>query len=120
MRDPSGSGRTSERSVDASSALVPFFSPESLRRLERSTFELPFFTLANHFGGQQTIAMCGPASAVIVLNALVRPGRTAPSPLASSSSSFVRSCWRTGWIHDCGSCPTPTMSPGRGRCSCEA
>ncbi len=51
-------------------ALVPFASPESIERLERSRHKVDFFTLANHYEGEQNMAMCGPATAVIVLNAL--------------------------------------------------
>lgn len=51
-------------------ALVPFASQESATRLERSRHKADFFTLANHFEGQQHGGMCGPTSAVIVLNAL--------------------------------------------------
>ncbi len=70
MRDSPEPGRTSEGSPDPSRELVRFASAESVRRLERSSSKEPFFTLANHFEGQHTIAMCGPTSAVIVLNAL--------------------------------------------------
>jgi hypothetical protein len=50
--------------------LVPFASAESMSRLERSRHKVDFFSLANHFESEQNVAMCGPASAVIVLNAL--------------------------------------------------
>ncbi len=50
--------------------LVPFASAESMARLDRSRHKLDFFTLANHFESEQNVAMCGPATAVIVLNAL--------------------------------------------------
>ncbi len=54
----------------ASTPLVPFASEESMVRLDRATEKTDFFTLANHFESQQNGAMCGPATAVIVLNAL--------------------------------------------------
>jgi hypothetical protein len=50
--------------------LVPFASEESMIRLDRAADKVDFFTLANHFESQQNGAMCGPATAVIVLNAL--------------------------------------------------
>ncbi len=50
--------------------LVPFASTESMARLDRSRHKIDFFTLANHFESEQNVAMCGPATAVIVLNAL--------------------------------------------------
>jgi hypothetical protein len=50
--------------------LVPFVSTESMARLDRSRHKVDFFTLANHFESEQNVAMCGPATAVIVLNAL--------------------------------------------------
>lgn len=51
-------------------ALVPFASAESERRLTRSRYKADFFRLANQFEAQETLANCGPTSAVIVLNAL--------------------------------------------------
>lgn len=50
--------------------LVPFASEASMERLSRSRHKVDFFTLANHFEGQEHGGMCGPTSAVIVLNAL--------------------------------------------------
>lgn len=50
--------------------LVLFSSPESIARLERSKAKIDFFTLADHFEAQQNAGLCGPTSAVIVLNAL--------------------------------------------------
>ena len=54
----------------AATPLVPFASEESMARLDRATAKVDFFTLANHFESQQNGAMCGPTTAVIVLNAL--------------------------------------------------
>jgi hypothetical protein len=54
----------------AAAPLVPFASEESMERLDRATAKVDFFTLANHFESQQNGAMCGPTTAVIVLNAL--------------------------------------------------
>jgi hypothetical protein len=53
--------------------LVPFASIESMARLARSAHKVDFFTLANNFESEQNAFMCGPATAVIVLNA-VRTG----------------------------------------------
>jgi hypothetical protein len=50
--------------------LLPFASEESMVRLDRATEKIDFFTLANHFESQENGAMCGPTTAVIVLNAL--------------------------------------------------
>lgn len=50
--------------------LVNFTEPESMARLERSKFKVDFFHLANQFESQSNKAFCGPASSVIVLNAL--------------------------------------------------
>jgi len=54
----------------ATTPLVPFASEESMVRLDRATEKIDFFTLANHFESQENGGMCGPTSAVIVLNAL--------------------------------------------------
>lgn len=50
--------------------LVPFSSEESMQRLARSAHKVDFFKLSNHYEGQQNLGMCGPTSAVIVLNTL--------------------------------------------------
>jgi hypothetical protein len=52
------------------SPLVPFTTPESAARLERSKHKVDFFPLVNQFESQQNLGYCGPATAVIVLNAL--------------------------------------------------
>lgn len=54
----------------ARTMLVPFESPESVARLERSRHKVDFFRLVNQFEPQQNGGLCGPTSAVIVLNAL--------------------------------------------------
>jgi len=54
----------------ASNQLVPFAAEESVHRLERATAKVDFFTLANQYEGQEHGGMCGPTSAVIVLNAM--------------------------------------------------
>lgn len=54
----------------SSPILVPFSSPESMARLERSKHKVDFFVLANHYESQSNGGMCGPTTAVIVLNAL--------------------------------------------------
>lgn len=51
-------------------ALVAFDTPESITRLEKSRAKVDFFALANHFEPQMNGGTCGPASAVVVLNAL--------------------------------------------------
>lgn len=50
--------------------LVKFSSPEGAARLERAKAKADFFALAGHFEAQVNGGMCGPASSVIVLNAL--------------------------------------------------
>ena len=50
--------------------LVPFSSPESIARLERSKAKADFFVFANQFEGQVHGGMRGPATATVVLNAL--------------------------------------------------
>lgn len=50
--------------------LLPFASSESVERLDRADAKVDFFRLANHYEGQEHGGLCGPTSAVIVLNAL--------------------------------------------------
>jgi Phytochelatin synthase len=50
--------------------LAAFTAPESAVRLERSKYKVDFFPLVNQFESQQNMGYCGPATAVIVLNAL--------------------------------------------------
>jgi hypothetical protein len=66
-------------------ALVPFSSPESMSRLERSKHKVDFFVLANHFESQANGGMCGPASGVIVLNALRVDNAAIAKPRDTSS-----------------------------------
>jgi hypothetical protein len=70
MHDSLVPGHSRDGSSLASNELVPFASDGSVRRLEKSASKVPFFSLANPFEGQHRVAMCGPSSAVIVLNAL--------------------------------------------------
>ena len=58
------------QSASIGPAVVDFASEESMQRLARAEFKVDFFKLSNHFEGQQNLGMCGPTSAVIVLNAL--------------------------------------------------
>ena len=60
-------------STTVSDELVLFSTDESMRRLERSRHKVDFFRLANQFEGQEHGGMCGPTSAVIVLNTLRVP-----------------------------------------------
>jgi hypothetical protein len=53
-----------------SNELVPFTSDESIERLDRAEAKTDFFRLANHYEGQEHGGLCGPTSAVIVLNAM--------------------------------------------------
>jgi hypothetical protein len=64
--------------------LVPFGAPESAVRLERSKHKVDFFPLVNQFESQQNLGYCGPATAVIVLNALRidNPGIAKPKDAA--------------------------------------
>ncbi len=50
--------------------VVAFRDPEAAVRLGRSRHSVDFFRLAKEFEGQQNVGYCGPATAVIVLNAL--------------------------------------------------
>jgi hypothetical protein len=59
-----------ESATVSSEAVVAFATQESMDRLARSAHKLDFFSLSNHYEGQQNMGMCGPTSAVIVLNAL--------------------------------------------------
>jgi len=53
-----------------SQGLVPFSSDEGLARLSRSDARVNFPALANQFEAEYVGALCGPASAAIVLNAV--------------------------------------------------
>lgn len=64
--------------------LVVFASDESIRRLERSRHKTDFFRLANHYEGQEHGGMCGPTSAVIVLNTLRVGAPDAEKPIDRS------------------------------------
>lgn len=67
---PSAPHDVTPATAPPSDALVPFASEESATRLGRCHHKADFFALANHFEGQQHGGLCGPTSAVIVLNAL--------------------------------------------------
>jgi hypothetical protein len=69
---PSKNSSTPNQSATtgAGPALIAFATDESMRRLARSAHKVDFFKLVNHFEGQQNLGMCGPTSAVIVLNTL--------------------------------------------------
>ena len=67
-------------------ALVPWNSDESASRLARSKHKADFFTLANNFTSQENGAVCGLASAAIVLNSL-RLGKKEGLPVDKSSIS---------------------------------
>ena len=71
--------------VLAATPLVPFASEESVVRLDRATEKIDFFTLANHFESQENGAMCGPTTAVIVLNALRANNAAIEKPIDSST-----------------------------------
>jgi Phytochelatin synthase len=60
--------------------LVPFASPESEKRLDRTPAKVDFFRLANNFESQQNAGYCGPTSATIVLNTLRADNTTIPKP----------------------------------------
>ncbi|HUS65637.1 MAG TPA: phytochelatin synthase family protein, partial [Kofleriaceae bacterium] len=67
-------------STPPSDELVLFSTDESMRRLERSRHKVDFFRLANQFEGQEHGGMCGPTSAVIVLNTLRIPAADQEKP----------------------------------------
>jgi hypothetical protein len=64
----------------AAALLVPFATPESMKRLDRSTAKVDFFRLANQFESQQNMGYCGPASSTVVLNALRADDKTIEKP----------------------------------------
>jgi hypothetical protein len=59
--------------------IVKFASPEGAVRLEKAKAKSDFFALAGHYEAQVNGGMCGPASSVIVLNALRVDNPTAPA-----------------------------------------
>lgn len=65
--------------------LVKFASPEGAARLEKAKAKNDFFALAGHFEAQVNGGMCGPASSVIVLNALRVEGSKVPLPRDTST-----------------------------------
>jgi hypothetical protein len=58
-----------QKSAEYAKSLVAWDTPESHQRFARAD-KVDFFKLANHFEAQINKFYCGPASAVIVLNAL--------------------------------------------------
>jgi hypothetical protein len=66
-------------------ALVPFTDAESITRLDHATAKADFFALAEQFEAQENGAMCGPTSAVIVLNALRANDTSHPKPVDSGN-----------------------------------
>lgn len=60
--------------------LVPFSSPESIKRFDRSNAKVDFFRLSNQFESQQNLAYCGPTSSTIVLNAFRADDKTIAKP----------------------------------------
>jgi hypothetical protein len=66
-------------------ALVKFASPEGAARLEKAKAKTDFFALAGHFEAQVNGGMCGPASSVIVLNALRVDGSKVQLPRDTST-----------------------------------
>jgi hypothetical protein len=66
-------------------ALVDFASQESMTRLARAEEKVDFFHLAEQFEGQVNGGYCGPASAVIVMNA-IRYGNDAVEKPRDTSS----------------------------------
>ncbi len=64
-------------------------SPEGIRRLERSHAKADFFRLANHFESQKNKVFCGPATAVIVLNAFRIGSETIPLDKMTFDTHFL-------------------------------
>jgi hypothetical protein len=67
---PSEQASPNQDARPLSAPVIAFSSKESMRRLARSSHKVDFFQLVNHFEGQQNLGMCGPTSAVIILNTL--------------------------------------------------
>jgi hypothetical protein len=68
-----------------SNELEPFATEESMHRLDRAEAKVDFFTLANQYEGQEHGGLCGPTSAVIVLNALRVDAPPADAPVDKSA-----------------------------------
>ncbi len=86
-------GNTNARADSAGTGLVPFASPESTKRLARTTHAVDFFHLANHFASQSNIAFCGPTSAVIVLNQLLAYSASCPRKPPTTCTPALRTSW---------------------------
>lgn len=82
---PSAPAARQAAATPAGDALVMFASDESMRRLERSHHKVDFFRLANQFEGQEHAGMCGPTTAVIVLNTLRGDAPDADKPVDRSA-----------------------------------
>lgn len=73
-------GDPAEAARHALAPLVPWTSPEGLKRLRRVQHSGDFQRLANQFEPQKNNILCGPTSAIIVMNALRGSGRNATVP----------------------------------------
>ncbi len=60
--------------------LIYWGTPEAAKRLDRAAAKADFHLLANHQEAQANKFFCGPASAVMVLNALRGPGSPVKKP----------------------------------------
>jgi hypothetical protein len=72
MAQSQASAPTSASTIEASAALVPFASPEGFARLTRSSANADFAVLVNQFEPQSNAIFCGPTSATIALNTVLR------------------------------------------------
>jgi hypothetical protein len=68
-----------------SNELEPFATEESMHRLDRAEAKTDFFRLANQYEGQEHGGLCGPTSAVIVLNAMRVDAPPADAPVDKSA-----------------------------------
>lgn len=69
--------------------VVDWSSPEGVQRLERARQKADFFRLANRFESQKNKVFCGPATAVILLNAFRLGAETIPADKLTFDAHFL-------------------------------
>ena len=78
--------------AESAVGLVPFASDEGLARLSRADAKVNFPALANQFEAEYNGAFCGPASATMVLNAVLEGGpscRTTTAACVRTTSNIA-------------------------------
>lgn len=76
-------------SVGFAADVVDWSSPEGIQRLERARQKADFFRLANKFESQKNKVFCGPATAVILLNAFRLGAETIPQDKLTFDPHFL-------------------------------